>query len=278
MKLLFFLIFNFLFLSNVFSQSYNEIVANNLSKLNKKERSLYDSVSNALQKTDIWKHLSNTYLFADEKNSYLRLLDAIGQMIISGDTTSKDWGILQESTADKINNNESFFKFWLGCLMMEARGGLSPELVAIIKKYDSLDLVFQNVFNHLSCLIDPNNKDYLDIMTNQIKEGKYRFFVDDNDKKGYKYNFLRRLKDFELHLKKVYPASNYFKKEEKKEEYEMHPQKLQSSNVYICNGSNSQKYHKSNGCKGIKKCTREISLVSKQYAVSVGYTSCYICY
>lgn len=48
--------------------------------------------------------------------------------------------------------------------------------------------------------------------------------------------------------------------------------------VYICTGPKSKKYHRSEQCRGLDKCSSSISAVSVAEAKSMGRTPCKICY
>lgn len=51
-----------------------------------------------------------------------------------------------------------------------------------------------------------------------------------------------------------------------------------AGSVYICNTSNSKKYHSSSGCRGLNRCNGEIIKVSVSKAKNMGRSSCSICY
>ena len=48
--------------------------------------------------------------------------------------------------------------------------------------------------------------------------------------------------------------------------------------VYMCTGPSSKRYHKSDRCKGLAKCSKEVVKVEKSYAESKGKTPCKMCY
>lgn len=48
----------------------------------------------------------------------------------------------------------------------------------------------------------------------------------------------------------------------------------QQSQVYICKGSMSERYHLTPNCRGLKKCSTKIYSVSLQEARSIGRTKC----
>lgn len=52
----------------------------------------------------------------------------------------------------------------------------------------------------------------------------------------------------------------------------------QDTTVYICTGSSSKCYHKTDKCKGISRCSKEILEVKKSYADSIGRKACKMCY
>ena len=51
----------------------------------------------------------------------------------------------------------------------------------------------------------------------------------------------------------------------------------QQSQVYICTGPDAYRYHKTDRCRGLNRCTGEIRKVPVSYAQSVGFTACRIC-
>ncbi|MBR4199488.1 MAG: hypothetical protein IKQ94_12035 [Bacteroidales bacterium] len=52
----------------------------------------------------------------------------------------------------------------------------------------------------------------------------------------------------------------------------------QDATVYICTGPSSKCYHKTDKCKGISRCSKEIIEVKQSYAESKGRTPCKMCY
>ena len=48
--------------------------------------------------------------------------------------------------------------------------------------------------------------------------------------------------------------------------------------VYMCTGPSSKRYHKTDKCKGLVKCSKEVVKVEKSYAESKGKTPCKMCY
>ena len=52
----------------------------------------------------------------------------------------------------------------------------------------------------------------------------------------------------------------------------------QDTTVYICTGSSSKCYHKTDKCKGLLKCGKEILEVKQSYAESKGRRKCKMCY
>ncbi|WP_074024105.1 hypothetical protein [Gabonia massiliensis] len=54
--------------------------------------------------------------------------------------------------------------------------------------------------------------------------------------------------------------------------------KESSSTVYICNGPKSYAYHKTDKCKGLRRCSTEIEAVSLKEALDMGRKACKICY
>ena len=51
-----------------------------------------------------------------------------------------------------------------------------------------------------------------------------------------------------------------------------------SDTVYICTGSYSRRYHKTEYCKGLKKCGGVTVGITKDEARSLNRTPCHICY
>lgn len=51
-----------------------------------------------------------------------------------------------------------------------------------------------------------------------------------------------------------------------------------SDSVYVCMGSYSRRYHKTESCKGLRRCGGKIEKVSKEKADSMFRTPCHICY
>lgn len=52
----------------------------------------------------------------------------------------------------------------------------------------------------------------------------------------------------------------------------------QDTYVYMCTGPSSKRYHKTDKCKGISRCSKEILEVKKSYADSIGRKACKMCY
>ena len=52
----------------------------------------------------------------------------------------------------------------------------------------------------------------------------------------------------------------------------------QDTYVYMCTGPSSKRYHKTDKCKGLVKCSKEVVKVEKSYAESKGKTPCKMCY
>lgn len=48
--------------------------------------------------------------------------------------------------------------------------------------------------------------------------------------------------------------------------------------VYICTGPQSERYHKTSGCRGLEKCSKDVKKVTLAYAEEKGRTPCKICY
>ncbi len=47
-----------------------------------------------------------------------------------------------------------------------------------------------------------------------------------------------------------------------------------SSDVYICISKTASKYHLSESCKGLSRCTHQVKKTSKDEAKRLGYTLC----
>lgn len=50
------------------------------------------------------------------------------------------------------------------------------------------------------------------------------------------------------------------------------------SDVFVCTGPYSTKYHDNPDCSGLYKCSAEITTLSKENAIDKGYSPCRICY
>lgn len=48
--------------------------------------------------------------------------------------------------------------------------------------------------------------------------------------------------------------------------------------VYICTGSKANKYHKTDRCRGLNRCSGSIKQLSISSAKSKGFSPCKICY
>lgn len=48
--------------------------------------------------------------------------------------------------------------------------------------------------------------------------------------------------------------------------------------VYICTGPQSETYHKSDDCTGLRRCSGTIEKMSKKDAKSIGRRACRFCY
>lgn len=48
------------------------------------------------------------------------------------------------------------------------------------------------------------------------------------------------------------------------------------SKVYICNGPKSTVYHNSSNCRGLNKCSTEVTSLSEQKAIQMGRRKCKI--
>ncbi len=53
---------------------------------------------------------------------------------------------------------------------------------------------------------------------------------------------------------------------------------LLADQVYICNGPSSKVYHKSDRCKGLSRCSTEVSKVTIEEAKKLGRRACKIEY
>ena len=54
--------------------------------------------------------------------------------------------------------------------------------------------------------------------------------------------------------------------------------KIQSGTVYICTGPKARKYHSSQNCRGLNRCSGSIKSLSVSVAQSKGFTPYKICY
>ena len=48
--------------------------------------------------------------------------------------------------------------------------------------------------------------------------------------------------------------------------------------VYVCTGPTSKKYHKTNTCRGLKSCSKEVVKVTLEKAKQMNRTPCGYCY
>lgn len=51
-----------------------------------------------------------------------------------------------------------------------------------------------------------------------------------------------------------------------------------SGKVYICTGPKSKVYHKSEKCKGLNRCSRDVKAISLEEAKKMNRRECKICY
>lgn len=79
-----------------------------------------------------------------------------------------------------------------------------------------------------------------------------------------------KTENYNLYLK----AKNAFGEEKSSEIYNDE----YDSNVYICTGETSTKYHSDPDCRGLSRCSGEIEEVSEEEAEDMGRTPCKICY
>lgn len=64
----------------------------------------------------------------------------------------------------------------------------------------------------------------------------------------------------------------------RKHEYEIIQPEPAKETVVICKGTNSERYHKSEHCRGLKYCRGGLAVVSKSEAERIQRTPCGICY
>jgi hypothetical protein len=57
-----------------------------------------------------------------------------------------------------------------------------------------------------------------------------------------------------------------------------HNQQKDTDKVYVCTGKSSKRYHKTDKCKGLRSCSRDIIAVSVAKAKGMGRTPCKMCY
>lgn len=93
--------------------------------------------------------------------------------------------------------------------------------------------------------------------------------------KSENYNLYLKAKDTEY--KNVLDNETYKAAfgEEKSSEI---PSDEYDSNVYICTGESSTKYHSDPDCRGLSRCSGEIEEISEEEAEDMGRTPCKICY
>lgn len=48
--------------------------------------------------------------------------------------------------------------------------------------------------------------------------------------------------------------------------------------VYICTGPKATKYHRTDKCRGLEKCSKNVIKVTQAYAEEMGRSKCKICY
>lgn len=48
--------------------------------------------------------------------------------------------------------------------------------------------------------------------------------------------------------------------------------------VYVCTGPSSKRYHKTNNCKGLNSCSKEVKKVTIEQAKEMKRTPCKMCY
>lgn len=48
--------------------------------------------------------------------------------------------------------------------------------------------------------------------------------------------------------------------------------------VYICTGPQSKRYHKTDNCKGLSRCSKTVKKVTVDKAIDLGRTKCKMCY
>lgn len=56
------------------------------------------------------------------------------------------------------------------------------------------------------------------------------------------------------------------------------PERTQAEMVYVCHGPKSKRYHKTDKCKGLCRCSTDIRQMTRQEAEAKHYTPCKICY
>ena len=54
--------------------------------------------------------------------------------------------------------------------------------------------------------------------------------------------------------------------------------KIKEATVYICTGPKAKKYHATETCRGLNRCSGSIKQLSVSSAKSKGFTPCKICY
>ena len=51
-----------------------------------------------------------------------------------------------------------------------------------------------------------------------------------------------------------------------------------TGDVYICTGPRSKVYHKTDNCKGLRRCSGTVKKVDLSYAEKIGRRKCKMCY
>lgn len=56
------------------------------------------------------------------------------------------------------------------------------------------------------------------------------------------------------------------------------PLSCSDGGVYICTGPRSRVYHKTENCKGLRRCSGSVKKVDVSYAEEIGRRKCRMCY
>lgn len=249
---------------------YNKQVIENVSKLDQNQRVKRDSILNALSTNNVWKDITT-----DFDSKYFILLRAIGEMMISRSADGKSYSMLSEKTNGEIHNNPDFLKVWKACLMLEARGGMPPELVRGFYRFKEIYKLSKTAtsliptFSFLPAffIFEPGNVEIIEIVLLADEKGEW-YFTEDAEK--YQMKHLLNKQYYFDYLEGLNPDHPGLPKNiAKRKELETQRQnQIQQNDVFICNGNRSETYHSNSNCSGLQQCTVTISQVTISQAVN----------